>query len=315
MKRTADRLQPALLIAWRHRLPSHAGEGHDHGDAPAGAQRQRPAAPARRQRVPAQARAAPAGACARVVTEAAELPRTVELAGKVLMDPNAGGKVQPTERRPHRAGPARPAERRAGGAQGRGAGLCACRRRRPSSAPTRRRSWPSCAPPSALADKRVARLQELADTVPRKEIEAAESEVASLAARIARRRRRPVQPRGAGGAGVRRDRLGQRGGRPGGRCARAGLRDRRPVAPAHRGAGLRRRASAPNVGGATLAVGDERVPLHFVGAARSAARAGAAAGLPRRRARRSPSWRSASRCGVRADARPRSRASRCRRPR
>ena len=37
----------------------------------------------------------------------------------------------------------------------------------------------------ALADKRIARLQELADTVPRKDVEAAESEAASLAARIA----------------------------------------------------------------------------------------------------------------------------------
>ena len=37
----------------------------------------------------------------------------------------------------------------------------------------------------ALAEKRVARLRELSDTVPRKDIEVAESEVGSLAARIA----------------------------------------------------------------------------------------------------------------------------------
>jgi hypothetical protein len=52
-----------------------------------------------------------------------------------------------------------------------------CPRQRPSSAPTSWPSRPSCAPPSRLADKRVARLKELADTVPRKDIEAAESEL------------------------------------------------------------------------------------------------------------------------------------------
>ncbi len=36
----------------------------------------------------------------------------------------------------------------------------------------------------ALADKRLARLRELSDTVPRKEIEASESEVSSLTGRV-----------------------------------------------------------------------------------------------------------------------------------
>ena len=75
-------------------LASHAGEGHDHGDASAaasggnGPQRQPDGSvflpkPAQRQ------------LGVRTLTAVAgELPRTVELNGRVLMDPNAGGKVQ-----------------------------------------------------------------------------------------------------------------------------------------------------------------------------------------------------------------------------
>jgi cobalt-zinc-cadmium efflux system membrane fusion protein len=100
------------------------------------------------------------------------------------MDPNAGGKVQPLNAGRIEPGPrglpnAGQAVRKGevlayvvpvGGAHralqpGGTAGRAACRQ--------------------GLADKRVARLQELADTVPRKEIEAAESEAASLTARIA----------------------------------------------------------------------------------------------------------------------------------
>ena len=80
----------ALAAAW----PAQAGEGHDHGDAPAapsanGPQRQPDGSvflpkPAQRQL-----------GVRTMVTEEADLSRSVELNGKVLMDPNAGGKVQP----------------------------------------------------------------------------------------------------------------------------------------------------------------------------------------------------------------------------
>ena len=75
-------------------FPSYAGEGHDHGSAPATASTNGPQRmadgsvflpkPAQRQ---LQVRTA--------VAEASELPRSFELNGRVLMDPNAGGKVQP----------------------------------------------------------------------------------------------------------------------------------------------------------------------------------------------------------------------------
>ena len=70
-----------------------AGDGHDHGDAPPAASGDGPKRlpdgsvflpkPAQRQ----------IGVRTLVLTDA-ELPRSLELAGKVVMDPNAGGKVQ-----------------------------------------------------------------------------------------------------------------------------------------------------------------------------------------------------------------------------
>ena len=94
MKRTLIATSLALWFTLAALSPVHAGEGHDHGDAPAapsanGPQRQPDGSvflpkPAQRQL-----------AVRTLVTEAAELPRTVELGAKVLMDPNAGGKVQP----------------------------------------------------------------------------------------------------------------------------------------------------------------------------------------------------------------------------
>ena len=71
-----------------------AGDGHDHGDegsAPVGGNGPR--------RLPDGSVFLPKPAQRQIgvrtlVTEAGELPRTVALAGKVVMDPNAGGKVQ-----------------------------------------------------------------------------------------------------------------------------------------------------------------------------------------------------------------------------
>ena len=120
----------------------------------------------------------------------------------------------------------------------------------------------------ALADKRIARLKELADTVPRKEIEAVESEAASLAARAA----------AIGGGLSTREAL---------QAPVSGV-----IASAHVVAGqvvdarelifeiidpTRLRiealafdtALATNMGSATMAIGDQRVPLVFVGASRS----------------------------------------------
>ncbi len=247
-------------------LPSHASEGHDHGDAPAasngnGPQRQADGSvflpkPAQRQ----------LGVCT-LAAVMDDLPRTVELNGRVLMDPNAGGKVQVVV-----AGRIEPGPRglpETGQAVRKGEVLAYVA---PTAAPIERSNQAAqlaeLRAGQALAIKRVARLKELSDTVPRKDIEAAESEAASFGARAA-----------AVGAGLSsRDALvAPVAGVIATANAVAGqVVDARElifevVDPAR----LRIEALAfdpalaADVGGATLALGDERVPLGFIGAARS----------------------------------------------
>ena len=152
-------------VAW-------AGEGHDHGDAAPAVSGDGPKRlpdgsvflpkPAQRQ----------IGVRTLVLTDA-ELPRSLELAGKVVMDPNAGGKVQ-----------ALVAGRLEAGARGlpsvgqsvkKGDVLAYVV---PSSGAIERSNQAS-----ALAELRAARA--LSDTVPRKDIEAAQSELSSLSERMA----------------------------------------------------------------------------------------------------------------------------------
>ena len=254
-----------LLPLWTM-TPAIAGEGHDHGDGGAapsanGPQRQPDGSvflpkPAQRQL-----------GVRTLLTDVADLPRSIELNAKVMMDPNAGGRVQPLNAGRIEAGPnGLPS---AGQPVRKGDVLAYVVA---SAAPLERSSQAAqlaeLRAAKSLADKRVARLRELADTVPRKDIEAAESEAQSLAERIA-----------AVGMGL---------------SAREAL-----VAPvsgviasAHVVAGqvvdarelvfeivdpsrLRIEALAfdaalaADIGSATLAVGNQRVPLVFVGAARS----------------------------------------------
>lgn len=245
---------------------AQADDGHDHGDAPAspranGPQRQSDGSvflpkPAQRQL-----------GVRTVLTEEAELARSVELNGTVRMDPNAGGQVQPLN-----AGRIEPGPRglpTLGQAVRRGDVLAYVR----SSTAAIERSNQAAQlaelrAAKSLADKRITRLKELADTVPRKEIEAAESEAASLSERIAAV---------SGGLDAREALV----------APVAGV-----VASAHVVAGqvvdarellfeivdpqrLRVEALAfdtaiaANIGSATLAVGDQRVPLTFIGASRS----------------------------------------------
>jgi hypothetical protein len=267
MKRTAIRYLASLGLALTLIGPfaAHAGDGHDHGDAPAapsanGPQRQPDGSvflpkPAQRQL-----------GVRTVVTEEAELPRAVELNGKVLMDPNAGGKVQPLN-----AGRIEPGPRglpNPGQVVRKGEVLAFVV---PSAAPIERSNQSAqlaeLRASKSLADKRVARLKELSDTVPRKDIEAAESEAASLAERIA----------AVGGGLATREALV---------APVSGV-----IASAHVVAGqvvdarellfeiidpgrLRIEALAfdpalaANVGHATLAMGNQRVPLAYIGAAR-----------------------------------------------
>ncbi len=165
-------------------MPVYAGPGHDHGDdMPVPVNGNGPKRlpdgsvflpkPAQRQ---LGVLTLPAGAD--------ELSRVTELAGTAVMDPNAGGLVQPTLAGRIEAGPQ---------------GLPAVGQRvrkgevlayvMPSAGALERSSQTAqlaeLRAAKTLADKRLVRLKELADTVPRKDIEAMESEAASLAARIA----------------------------------------------------------------------------------------------------------------------------------
>lgn len=266
MKSTLIATSLALLFAIATLAPAHAGEGHDHGDAPAapsanGPQRQPDGSvflpkPAQRQL-----------GVRTVVTRAAELPRTVELGAKVLMDPNAGGKVQPLN-----AGRIEPGPRglpNPGQAVRKGEVLAYVV---PSAAPIERSNQAAqlaeLRAAKALADKRITRLQELADTVPRKEIEAAESEAASLAARIAAV---------GGGLSTREALLAPVSGVIASANVVTGqVVDARElifeiVDPSR----LRIEALAfdaaiaSNIGAATMAVGNKRVPLTFIGASRN----------------------------------------------
>lgn len=266
MKSTLIATSLALLFAIATLAPAHAGEGHDHGDAPAapsanGPQRQPDGSvflpkPAQRQL-----------GVRTVVTGAAQLPRTVELGAKVLMDPNAGGKVQPLN-----AGRIEPGPRglpNPGQAVRKGEVLAYVV---PSAAPIERSNQAAqlaeLRAAKALADKRITRLQELADTVPRKEIEAAESEAASLAARIAAV---------GGGLSTREALLAPVSGVIASANVVTGqVVDARElifeiVDPSR----LRIEALAfdaaiaSNIGAATMAVGNKRVPLTFIGASRN----------------------------------------------
>jgi hypothetical protein len=249
-------------------LPPLAGAdaGHDHGAAPPpatgnGPQRQSDGSvflpkPAQRQM-----------GVRTLVAVAGTLPRAVLLPGKVVMDPNAGGRVQALV-----AGRLEPGPRglpALGQAVRQGEVLAYVV---PSVDPIERSNQSALLAElranRSLAQKRVARLQELADTVPRKEIEAAESELASLAAREA-----------AVGAGLAsRDALVApvSGVIASARAVAGQVLDARElvfevVDPAR----LRVEALAfdtaiaQDVAGAHLAVNGQKVPLVFVGASRA----------------------------------------------
>jgi len=266
MKPTRTLIVAAMLLSLGLAAPVLAGPGHDHGDAPAAPSANGP------QRLPDGSVFLPKPAQRQLgvrtlLTEAGELPRSVELNGKVVMDPNAGGKVQPLN-----AGRIEPGPRglpNPGQAVRKGEVLAYVV---PSTAPIERSNQAAqlaeLRAAKTLADKRVARLKELADTVPRKDIEAAESEAQSLAERIA-----------ALGTGLssREALVAPVSGVIASANAVAGqVVDARElvfeiVDPTR----LRIEALAfdtalaAGVGSASLAVGNERVALAFVGAARS----------------------------------------------
>jgi cobalt-zinc-cadmium efflux system membrane fusion protein len=84
-------LIPVLCLALA--TIAYAGDGHDHGDAPAAANSSGP------KRLPDGGVFLPKPAQRQIgvrtlPVEEGALPRSFELSGKVVMDPNAGGKVQ-----------------------------------------------------------------------------------------------------------------------------------------------------------------------------------------------------------------------------
>lgn len=243
-----------------------AGEGHDHGDAAPvgnanGPSRQPDGSvflpkPAQRQL-----------SVRTVLVNEAELAKGIELAGKVVMDPNAGGKVQATMAGRIEAGPR--GLPMPGQAVRKGEVLAYVLA---SAAPIERSNQVAqlaeLRSSLTVAQKRLARLKELSDTVPQKEIEAAEAEVASLEARA-----NAV----GGGLSGREALVAPVGGVIASASVVAGQvvdarelvyeivdPNRLSVEALSFDADL-----AGNVGGATLAVGSQRVPLQFAGAARS----------------------------------------------
>jgi hypothetical protein len=200
------------------------------------------------------------------VTAVAALPQSIELQGRIVMDPNAGGKVQAVL-----AGRLQPGPKglpTVGQAVRAGEVLAYVV---PSSGQIERANQSAqlaeLRAGKALAEKRLARSRELVDTVPRKEIEAAESEVASLAERIT----------AVGGGLTNRDVLvAPVSGVIASANAVSGqvVEARELVFEVVDPKRLRVEAMAfdlalaRNVGGAYLAVGTERVPLVFLGAAR-----------------------------------------------
>jgi len=255
-----------LATALSAALPALAGPGNDHGDAPPaptgnGPSRQPDGSvflpkPAQRQL-----------GVRTLVTVAGQHAKAFELAGTVVMDPNAGGKVQAVLAGRLEAGPkGLPG---VGQAVRKGEVLAwvvptagAIERSNQVAQQAELRAA------HALAAKRVARLKELADTVPRKDIEAAESEARSLTERIAAV---------GGGLATREVLIAPVSGVIASANAVAGqvVDSRELIFEVIDPARLRIEALAfdaaisSDVGSATLAVGKERVPLTFVGAAHS----------------------------------------------
>lgn len=247
-------------------LPALAGPGHDHGDAPPaptgnGPSRQPDGSvflpkPAQRQL-----------GVRTLVAATGQHAKAFELAGTVVMDPNAGGKVQAVLAGRLEAGP----KGLPGVGQAVRKGEVLAYVVPTAGAIERSNQLAQQAELRAardLAARRVERLTELADTVPRKDIEAAESELQSLTQRL-----------GAVVAGLAtRDALvAPVSGVIASANAVAGqvVDARELVFEVVDPSRLRIEAlaydpaQAQSVAGATLAVGGQRVPLRFVGAARS----------------------------------------------
>lgn len=178
-----NRLICALMLAFAAHAQAGPGHDHDHGNnAPALPSASSP------QRLPdgSVLLPKPSQRLMNVRTtrvESAELARAIELTGRVSVDPNAGGKVQAMN-----AGRIAPGPRGlpAAGQPVRAGEVLAyvINTAGPLEKSTQAAQIAELAAARTLAEKRLHRLRELADTVPAKDIEAAQSELDSLAARL-----------------------------------------------------------------------------------------------------------------------------------
>lgn len=174
----------ALAMAALALSPFRAGAdaGHDHDPAPMVANTNAP------QRLPDGSVYLPKPtqrqlALRTLVAEQGRSPLTFELFGKVTMDPNAGGKVQPTV-----AGRIEPGPRGLpllGQPVRKGEVLAVVR---PSVGAIERANQAAQAAElranKTLTEKRLSRLQQLEGTVPQKDVEAAKAEVQALTERL-----------------------------------------------------------------------------------------------------------------------------------
>jgi hypothetical protein len=164
-------------------IRSNADAGHDHAATPAVTNASSP------QRLPDGSVYLPKLtqrqlALRTLIAEQGRSPQTVELFGKVMMDPNAGGKVQPTV-----AGRIEPGPRglpSLGQPVKKGEVLAFVR---PSVGAIERGNQAAQAAElrtnRMLAEQRLTRLQQLEGTVPQKEVEATKAEVQALTERLA----------------------------------------------------------------------------------------------------------------------------------
>jgi len=177
MKRAFLLLSASLLLA-----PAWAGPGHDHGDEAA------PVTAGGPQRLPDGAVFLPKPAQRQLglrtqAVAGAELPRSQELQGQVVMDPNAGGPVQAAQSgrlmAPPQGLPTLGQRVQRGQLLGFVAPLAGALERSAQAA-----QLAELRAALRLAEQRAQRLQELADTVPRRDIDAVQVEVEGLRARI-----------------------------------------------------------------------------------------------------------------------------------
>lgn len=179
-----NRFIPLLVLIATCVMPlrGNADAGHDHGPAPVTTQSAGP------QRLPDGSVYLPKLtqrqlALRTLVVEQGSSPQSFELFGKVAMDPNAGGKVQPMV-----AGRIEPGPRglpSLGQAVRKGEVLAYVR---PSAGAIERANQAAQAAElranKSLAEKRLARQQQLEGTVPQKDIESVMAEIQALTERL-----------------------------------------------------------------------------------------------------------------------------------